>query len=201
MRTVFCRPHVWLGVVVLAALAACSGGSNTATPAAGDNAARAGTFVRAKGFTWQLADNAGGPAVGTFGADADYQGGQTASTTSPIDTSGVMNPAPQAVYQTDRYGTFSYEFGGASPNEALILRLHFAELVYSAPGARVFNVTVNGTRVLSNFDIYAVAGAMDKAVVEQFPVQADSHGNISVAFTPSRTSRKSMASRSFAKTR
>ncbi len=54
---------------------------------------------------------------------------------APIDTSGVTNPAPQAVYQTDRYGTFTYSKGGASPHQPLIVRLHFAELTYNTRGA------------------------------------------------------------------
>ncbi len=47
--------------------------------------------------------NSGGGAANPFTADADFSGGTTSSTSSPIDTSGVTNPAPQAVYQTERW--------------------------------------------------------------------------------------------------
>src|SRR5579875_3864765 len=61
--------------------------------------------------------NAGGSAVGSFIADTDYSGGGVgASTTSAIDTSGVSNPAPQAVYQTNRVGpSFSYTIPNLTP--------------------------------------------------------------------------------------
>ena len=39
--------------------------------------------------------------------DAYYSGGNTYSTTASIDTSAVSNPAPQAVYQTERFGNFT----------------------------------------------------------------------------------------------
>ncbi len=48
--------------------------------------------------------NSGGPAVAPFAADAFFSGGQMSSTTAAIDTSGATNPAPTAVYQTERWG-------------------------------------------------------------------------------------------------
>jgi len=49
-------------------------------------------------------------------------------------------------------------------------------------GQRLFNVSIGGTQVLTNFDIVAVAGAINKAVAETFPATSDSNGNITVAF-------------------
>ena len=54
--------------------------------------------------------NAGGPAVAPFAADENFTGGSTASVTHAIDTSGVTSPAPAAVYQSNRYGNFTYVF-------------------------------------------------------------------------------------------
>ncbi len=48
------------------------------------------------------------------------------------------------------------------------MTLKFAEPVWSAKGKRVFNVTINGTKVLSNFDIFAAAGGEFKAVDKTF---------------------------------
>ena len=53
------------------------------------------------------------------------------------------------------------------------VRLHFAETYGSGAGQRSFNITINGRRVLTRFDIVVAAGAVDKAVVEQFTVAAD----------------------------
>ena len=49
----------------------------------------------------------------------------------------------------------------------------------------MFNVTVNGTQVLTNFDIYAQASNAEfKAVAESFSATADNSGKITVEFAP-----------------
>src|SRR5829696_10369560 len=97
--------------------------------------------------------NLGGGAAGTFAADTTSAGGSTYATTAPIDTSGVAQPAPQAVYQTARVGDFTITIAGLSPGAAYVVRLHFAELYWSQPGQRVFDVAVNGSTALPGFDI------------------------------------------------
>ncbi len=127
--------------------------------------------------------NAGGPAASPFVADEDFAGGSTASVTHAIDTSAVTNPAPQAVYQSNRFGNFSYSEGGLTAGASFTVRLHFAEEFWTTAGSRIFNVSINGTQVLTNFDILATAGAEYKAVVEQFTVAASSTGMITIVFT------------------
>ncbi len=126
--------------------------------------------------------NAGGPAASPFVADTDYSGGSTASVTNTISTSGVTNPAPQAVYQSNRYGNFTYTIPGLTANGSYTVRLHFAEEYWSAAGKRIFNVDINGAQVLTNFDIFATAGGEYKAVVEQFGATASSSGTITIQF-------------------
>jgi hypothetical protein len=60
--------------------------------------------------------------------------------------------------------------------------LHFAETYWTTAGSRIFNVIINGTQVLTNFDIIAAAGGADKAVAEQFTVPADSTGKFTIGF-------------------
>jgi hypothetical protein len=127
--------------------------------------------------------NAGGTAVGSFGADAYYSGGSTYTTSTSIDTSGVTNPAPQAVYQSERYGNVTYTLPGLKAGTPYTVRLHFAEIYWTSSGQRIFNVAINGQQVLSNFDIYATAGGANKAVVEQFTTTADASGQIAIQFT------------------
>lgn len=123
-------------------------------------------------------------AVGGFQADELFVGGSVSSTVAnTIDTSGVTNPAPQAVYQVQRYGNFSYVIPELTPNASYTVRLHFSENYDTGAGQREFNVSINGTQVLTNFDIYATAGAEYKAVVESFPVTADSNGQITIQLT------------------
>ena len=127
--------------------------------------------------------NAGGTAVGSFAADELFSGGSTYATTASIDTSAVTNAAPQGVYQTERYGNFSYTFPNLKAGAQYTVRLHEAEIYWSSSGQRSFNVAINGQQVLSNFDIYAAAGGADKAIVEQFTATADSNGQIAIQFT------------------
>ncbi|HLY11134.1 MAG TPA: malectin domain-containing carbohydrate-binding protein, partial [Planctomycetota bacterium] len=126
--------------------------------------------------------NSGGGIVGTFVADTDFAGGNTYSTTNAIDTSAVTNPAPMSVYQTERYGNFAYSVGGLTPGGSYTVRLHFAEFVFAVPGKRIFNVSINGNPVLSNFDIVATAGAPNTANIQQFIVQADGTGTITIIY-------------------
>ena len=127
--------------------------------------------------------NAGGGASGSFAADTDVSGGSTYTTSAAVSTSGVTNPAPQAVYQSERYGNFTYTVPNLTPGASYTLRLHFAEIFWNSAGQRVFNVAVNGSPVLSNFDVFTAAGGANKAVVENFPVMADSSGKVTVVFT------------------
>jgi hypothetical protein len=128
-------------------------------------------------------NNCGGPAVSPFVADGDFSGGGTIDHANTIDLSSVANPAPMAVYQTARTGNFSYTFSGFTPGSSHTVRLHFAETYFSASGSRTFNVSINGTQVLANFDVFATAGAKNKAVIEQFTENASSTGNYVITFT------------------
>jgi len=127
--------------------------------------------------------NCGGPAVGPFIADADFAGGGTINHTNTINLSGVTNPAPMAVYQSARVGHFSYTLPGFNPGSSHTVRLHFAETFFKTTGSRTFNVSINGTTVLTNFDIVAAAGTINKAVIEQFTPPASSTGDYVITFT------------------
>ncbi len=127
--------------------------------------------------------NSGGGAASPFVADAYFSGGTTGSTSSAIDTSGVINPAPQKVYQTERWNNNTYTFPNLIPGTSYKVRLHFAEIAYNAAGVRVFNVSINGTQVLQNFDIFAAAGAEYKAVVREFTATANGAGQIIIQYT------------------
>ncbi len=126
--------------------------------------------------------SAGGPAAAPFVADEDFTGGTTAATTNAITTTGVTNPAPQSVYQHNRYGNFTYTIPGLTAGASYTVRLHFAEEYWTAAGSRTFNVLINGTQVLTNFDIFATAGGEYKAVDEGFTTTASSTGTITIQF-------------------
>ena len=71
----------------------------------------------------------------------------------------------------------------AVANGTYTVRLHFAE-TYSGvdgPGQRVFNVTLNGSQVLTGFDVYGQAGGRNSAVAKTFTTSV-SNGQMSLTF-------------------
>ncbi|MGO8671361.1 MAG: malectin domain-containing carbohydrate-binding protein, partial [Capsulimonadaceae bacterium] len=64
-----------------------------------------------------------------------------------------------------------------------VVRLHFAETYFNAAGDRTFNVAINGTSVLTNFDIFATSGGENIANVQQFNATSNSSGQIIIVFT------------------
>jgi len=136
------------------------------------------------GYSYYFAVNSGGSAASPFVADTDEVGGTVAATsTATIVTSSVTNPAPQAVYKTERYGNFVYTFSGLTTGTSYTVRLHEAEIYWSGAGQREFNVFINGKQVLTNFDIFARAGAMNTAVIEQYAVTPMANGQISITYS------------------
>ena len=126
--------------------------------------------------------NCGGGVIAPYVADQYFSGGAPRSVTATVSTSGVTNPAPAAVYKTERYGTMTYTIPGLVASSQYIVRLHFAELYWSAPWKRRFNVLINGTTVLANFDIFSAAGGQYKAIARQFIATANSIGRIVINF-------------------
>jgi uncharacterized repeat protein (TIGR03806 family) len=124
--------------------------------------------------------NAGGGAAGSFAADTGFSGGTTYSTTQTVSRIGSV---PLTVYQKERSGNFTYSVSGLTPGAPYLIELHFAEIYWTAPGQRLFNVTVNGTTVLGNYDIFLRAGGNFRAVVEVVRATASSSGSLSLAFT------------------
>jgi hypothetical protein len=103
--------------------------------------------------------SAGGAANGTWSADGYFSGGAASSTTASINTLLASRPAPQSVYQHNRYGAMTYTLPGLTPNAPYAVNLHFAETYFNSVGDREFNVSINDTQVLTNFDIFAATVA------------------------------------------
>ena len=122
--------------------------------------------------------DAGGPGITDAGgrfwpADHGFTDGNTATFTAPVERT-----VHDALYQTQRYGNFSYTL--AAPNGDYEVTLKFAEAYWSSRGQRVFNVDIQGRRVLTHFDILAEAPS-NHAVDVTFPA-AVSNGTLTIAF-------------------
>jgi len=123
-------------------------------------------------------------AVGSFQADQYNTGGSTYTNTNTIDVSLITsNPPPAALFNNERYGAMSYTIPGFTSGATYTVTLYFAEVYLTAAGGRVFNVSINGTAALTNFDIYATAGAQNKAIAQSFTTKANSNGQIVIDFT------------------
>ena len=127
-------------------------------------------------------DTGSNSGVAPFSADTYATGGTLSAVTNTISTTGVTNAAPAAVYQSERYGNTTYTLPSLVASTQYTVRLHFAEIYWTATGKRLFNVLINGATVLSNFDIFAVAGGQYKAVVRDFTATASASGQIVIQF-------------------
>jgi hypothetical protein len=159
-----------------------AGGPYTVAATSGSVSGTASVTVASVASTvYQI--NCGGSAASPYTADQYYSGGSARTVTNSIATTGVTSPAPQAVYQAERYGAVTYTLPSLTAGASYTVRLHFAELYWTATGKRKFNVAINGTTVLSSYDIFAATGARYKAVVREFATTANSSGQIVIAFT------------------
>ena len=123
---------------------------------------------------YQQGINAGGsayidPAQGNlYGADRAFAtggfgyAGASSTKSTAVDIAGTTR---DPLYQSYRTGMTAYRF--SVPNGTYQVDLSFAELQVGKTGGRVFNVAMEGGTVLSNLDVYALAGknaALDRTV-------------------------------------
>lgn len=135
------------------------------------------------GTSGPVAISCGGSAASPFVADTDFGSGTTSSTTHSINTSNwLTSSVPQSVLQTNRHGQMTYRMGGFAPGSSHTVTLYFVEHFFSAAGKRVFDVIINGTKVLSGFDVFADAGGQYIAVQHSFTTTANPSGQVVVQF-------------------
>lgn len=116
-------------------------------------------------------------------SNVTVSGGAISEPTPPAQVTGTSDPT---LYQAERYGnSFSYTFSNLATGFYSIT-LKFAEIFYRTPpntGVRVFDVSINGQAVLTDFDIVADAGGALIADDKTFTNIAPSGGQIVVQFT------------------
>lgn len=86
-----------------------------------------------------------------FQADKYSDGGTPNST--PDEIAGTT---ADAMFQTERYGTYSYKIPVTTGT--FTIQLFMAEIYNTAAGARSFTVSIEGREVLSNLDLYSQVG-------------------------------------------
>ena len=129
--------------------------------------------VDAAGPALQASD--GGPDWTTAGSFVN--GGSVANwgTTVPRDAT-VPASTPADIFASERYGQQDWNFP-ATPGDHVTVRLYFANQYdgTSQPGQRVFDVLIDGSTVLSHFDIVATAGNKT-GTMQSFTTTVDSNG-------------------------
>jgi malectin (di-glucose binding ER protein) len=150
----------------------------------GDTNQIAMTPMPAWGTRGAVSINCGGSAASPFVADTDFGSGATSSTTHAINTSNwLTSPVPpQSVLQTNRHGQMTYRMGGFTPGSSRRVTLYFVEHFWTAAGKRMFDVIINGSEVLTDFDVFADAGGQYIAVQHTFTAAANSSGEVVVQF-------------------
>ena len=124
--------------------------------------------------------NAGGSSFTTgdgrvFVADTNFSGG-----TKYAGTFAVAGTTDDALYRTRREGS-SFTFSRPVTNGTYVLTLHFAEPTKTARGQRKFDVRAENKLVLNDFDVFAAAGARQKAVTRTITVPV-SDGQLNLSF-------------------
>jgi beta-galactosidase len=119
-----------------------------------------------------------------YGSDAFFNGG-TAGGINPADSSPSQRTAVTAddpgIYDTLREGAFRYRI--PVPGGRYHITLKFQEPTESQPGAREFDVLINGNTALSRFDVFAAAGGALKAVDRSFEASCGDDGLL-IEFRP-----------------
>ena len=99
-------------------------------------------------------------------------------------THAIGNTFDPTLYQHERWSSNDappLTYSIPAPAGPYTLNLLFAEDFATAAGQRQFNVLINGTQFLTNFDVFATAGGDFIAVTESFNVI--STGTITIQFT------------------
>ncbi|WP_432499143.1 malectin domain-containing carbohydrate-binding protein, partial [Kineococcus auxinigenes] len=125
-----------------------------------------------------VALNAGGAAVTvsgtTYSADAYATGGSVSTRAAKTGT------ADEALYADFRVGVQSYSI--PVPNGQYDVTLKTAENYWTSTGKRVFDVSLEGSKVLSSFDPFSAAGGFGLAADRTFTTTV-TDGKVDMAFS------------------
>lgn len=176
-----------LASLLLLALAGCGGvddqqtGSSSSSSGSGVSPSSSSSSGVAAGpsYRWERAFgiNVGGDeyvsALGfVYEKDRDFDGGSLSSTVDAIS-----NTSDDMLYQSERYGNYSYQLPVAAGRYRVILKM--TEIFATANAARLFSVSVEGQPVVSNMDLHASFGH-DVAHDVESPIIEVNDGNLTI---------------------
>lgn len=115
--------------------------------------------------TPRIALDVGGEGIDNpyFGSDVEYDEGTKTQTIRNIANTDI-----QKIYQTARFSA-SLDYAIPVSNGSYQVKLHFAEIYWSTPSRRVFDVYLENKLVLDNLDIFREVGK-NYALIKEFDV-------------------------------
>jgi GH35 family endo-1,4-beta-xylanase len=114
-----------------------------------------------------------------FGIAFDLYEGAVNNGNVYTTTATVNAPEDAEIYQSERWYSFIAYALPVEKDRTYRLTLKFAEIYFNTAGSRLFDVFIEGTRVLSDFDVFASAGGKNIAIDTAVTLLAsDSYINI-----------------------
>jgi hypothetical protein len=175
----------------------------TALPTENTGALANGVFLLAQsenviGDHWLARVNVGGSAVlaaddgPDWSADTDAQPSEFRDDSSTVSDWGqatiergadVPASTPSDIFRTARSATTLNWSIPATTGHSVTVRLYFDEFCACSTGARTFDVSIDGTEVLADYDIVADGGNSEIATMQDFTITSD--GEVDVDFDDS----------------
>jgi len=122
-------------------------------------------FTDPQGHVWQ--------------ADTGFDGGDTVSRDPGLK---IENTDMPDFYRNEHYDMTKWS--ATVPNGTYTVKLYFCETYEGITdvGQRIFDVSIQGKKVLKDFDVYKVAGGAEKPITKTYDDIAVTDGKITVSF-------------------
>jgi hypothetical protein len=119
------------------------------------------TIIMPPQFTFPLKINCAGPSVLGYLADQEFTltsdyGFMDGSNSTYSSTLQINNTDEDEIYRSEKYGLVTYNV--RLHNGTYNVKLMFAENYFTQSGKRIYDVYVEGNRVLQDFDIFSLVG-------------------------------------------
>ncbi|MFN3873358.1 MAG: family 16 glycosylhydrolase [Ignavibacterium sp.] len=119
------------------------------------------TIIMPPQFTFPLKINCAGTAVLGYLADQEFTltsdyGFMDGSNSTYSNSLQINNTDEDEIYRSEKYGMVTYNV--RLHNGTYNVKLMFAENYFTQPGKRIYDVYVEGNRVLQDFDIFSLVG-------------------------------------------
>ncbi|AFH50283.1 Beta-glucanase/beta-glucan synthetase [Ignavibacterium album JCM 16511] len=142
------------------------------------------TIILTTQFSFPLKINCAGPAAlgylpdQEFTLNSDY-GFMDGSSSSYSNTLQINNTDEDEIYRSEKYGMVTYNV--RLHNGIYNVKLMFAENYFTQAGKRIFDVYVEGSRVLQDFDIFNLVGN-NTAYVKEVNTVSVNDGELNIHF-------------------